>query len=146
MLDALIDLADAATRFGTEVAASIVMTGRQAASMGTGPRSGWSPAFLLGRVAPGKAVSGTLDIANTGMEPFEGIQFRCNGLGGGGNDRIADSQIDISPRQLDVQSGWAVPVTVTVRVPATARLGGYTGVVEVVGWPELNALVSLEVV
>jgi len=145
LLDLLLDLADAATRFGIDVAVDLVKVGRAIFMGATSGDSARSAVLSLGQAAAGEAVSGTLDLANTTIELHDAVRLRCGGLVGEGNERIPSSRIDVEPRQLDVQPGATTSVTVTVRVPPRARRGGYTGVLEVVGRPEVYALVSLEV-
>jgi hypothetical protein len=145
LLELLIDLGDAAIRLAGEVVVNLVRVGREVVLAATGGDSVVAGVLSLGQVAAGQAVSGMLDITNVTTEPFDAVRLRCSGLVGEGAERIAASWIDIAPRQLDVQPGTTTPIAVTVRVPPRARRSSYTGVVEVVGRPEVHTLVSLDV-
>ena len=102
-------------------------------------------AATLPAVSPGKSSSVAIAVRNDSLDQVDGLRLRCNGLYGSGDVRIPGRQIKFEPATINVDPGSAEEVTSTVRVPADAKRGHYTGLIEAVGLPGVQLLVSLDV-
>lgn len=104
-----------------------------------------APAALLPAVSPGRTTSAPVTIRNDSPDRVDAMRLRCGGLYGTGDVRIPGHHVKFAPVKIDVGPRGTADVTCTVNVPADAKRGHYTGLIEATGLTGVQLLVSLDV-
>jgi hypothetical protein len=102
-------------------------------------------AAVLPAVSPGRTTSVSVTVRNASPDTVDAMRLRCGGLHGSGDVRIPGHHVKFAPVQVDVVPRGTADVTCTVNVPADAKRGHYTGLIEATGLTGVQLLVSLDV-
>ncbi len=104
------------------------------------------PAVLrLQSVSPGGTASKRFVVRNDSLDTIDAMFLRCDGLFALAGRRILGESVRFTPPTVDVAPRGTAQVECTVNVPATAKRGSYTGLIET-GRTGVELLVSLTVV
>jgi hypothetical protein len=104
------------------------------------------PAVLrLGSVSPGDTASKRFVVRNDSLDTIDAMSLRCDGLFALAGRRIPGESVRFTPPTVDVAPRGTAQVECTVNVPAAAKRGSYTGLIET-GRTGVQLLVSLAVV
>ncbi len=160
--DLAVDVARLILRTGIAVAEEVVQGASQLDSVLAGKRGdssgGRKPspddadtaasppaAAMLPAVSPGRTTSVAIAVRNDSLDEVDDLRLQCAGLYGSSDVRIPGHQIKFEPATIDVDPESAEQVTCTVNVPADAKRGHYTGLIEAAGLSGVQLLVSLDV-
>jgi hypothetical protein len=102
-------------------------------------------ALRLPSVSPGRATSKRFDARNESLATIDAMTLRCDGLFGAGGRHIPGTSIRFTPIKVDLAPRGTAGVECTVEVPASAKRGTYTGLIEA-GETRAQLLVSLTIV
>ena len=112
----------------------------------TDTRAPGEPVVLrLSSVSPGGSASKRFDVRNDSLATIDAMPLRCDGLFALAGRRIAGESVRFTPPTVDVAPRGTAQVECVVNVPATAKRGSYTGLIET-GRTGVQLLVSLTVV
>jgi hypothetical protein len=103
------------------------------------------PVLRLPAVSPGDTASKTFDVRNDSLDTMDAMRLQCDGLFAHAGARIPGKSIRFTPPTVDVAPKGSAPVECTVKVPAGAKRGSYTGLIET-GRTGVDLLVALTVV
>jgi hypothetical protein len=107
--------------------------------------SGEAAVLRLGSVSPGATASKRFVVRNDSLDTIDAMSLRCDGLFALAGRRIPGESVRFMPPTVDVAPRATAQVECTVTVPATAKRGSYTGLIET-GRTGVQLLVSLMIV
>src|SRR6185295_5486750 len=87
------------------------------------------PVLRLGSVSPGDTASKRFDVRNDSLDTMDAMRLQCDGLFAHAGARIPGKSIRFAPPTVDVAPNASAPVECTVKVPAAAKRGSYTGLI-----------------
>lgn len=99
----------------------------------------------LASVSPGAPAAKRFVVRNDSLDTIDAMPLRCDGLFALAGRRIPGESVRFTPPTVDVAPRGTAQVECTVNVPATAKRGSYTGLIET-GRAGVQLLVSLTVV
>lgn len=113
---------------------------------GDGDGAAMAPAAAaLPRVSPGGTTSVKVAVRNDSPDTVDAMRLRCGGLYSSGDVRIPGHRVKFEPVTVNVAPRATAEVTCSVNVPADAKRGHYTGLIEATGLTGVQLLVSLDV-
>jgi hypothetical protein len=152
LVDAALDLGTQLIRAAGEAARQLLPEGPRRpgggtgnATPGTAPASSGTELLSLPSTSPGKLAHGDLDIYNNSRQWIYGLHLSCQALVGAGGERIDGHHVGFQPAAPNIAPGDCGRVSVTVDVPAKAKLGRYFGLVEAAGHTGVWCLLSVDV-
>jgi hypothetical protein len=109
----------------------------------TAPRG--AVVLRLPSVSPGETASKPFVVRNDSLDTIDAMLLRCDGLFALAGRRIPGESVRFAPPTVEVAPKGTAQVECAVKVPATAKRGSYTGLIET-GRTGVELLVSLTVV
>jgi hypothetical protein len=144
IVDILMDLISAATTAAQSVTQRLVTIQAGVSSEDLdGPRS--VPILRLHNAQQGLASDLTMSIVNSGEAPTGVLAPSTTDLIGATGAALAADRVGFDPAELVIAPGGQDRVKITVRVPADARPGLYSGLLQVMGMEGLRAVLVVEV-
>ncbi len=147
VVDILLDLVTAAAKSAGGIAQRVVSirSGDQPRSPGS-LGSGDAPTLAMPKaVRAGESVEAPMKLENDSETQTVHFSFRCSDLVNESGDRIAATQVTITPATLRLAPRQAEQVIVTVNVPADAPAGSYAGLLQATNLNNLRAVLVVHV-
>lgn len=112
----------------------------------TGAAVSAPPRLKLADVSPGATAKSNFVVRNDRLDTVDAMRLRCDGLFAAGGLRISGNNVKFTPSLVDVAAHSTKGITCTVHVPRTTKRGRYTGLIAPTNWPDVELLVTLNVV
>ena len=112
----------------------------------TGPVVSGPSRLKLPDASPGGTAKADFVVRNDSLETVDALRLRCDGLFAPGGLRISGNNVKFTPSLVDVAAHTTKGVTCAVRVARSTKRGRYTGLIAATNWPDVELLVTLNVV
>lgn len=146
VVDLLMDLVQVAARSAGGLAERAVrISGTSVSGVTTLPAGGIPTLETAGQAAPGETVTLEMALENAGESSVEAVNFIASDLVTPSGLRIAASDIRFSPDEVTIEPSSKTRVQVSVKVPADARPGVYSGMLIASKLEQVRAVLCVRV-
>jgi len=98
-----------------------------------------------GIMRPGQATEIPLELRNESERETQEFRIHCSDLTSPDGKRISARNIRFSPAKVSLDPDSTEKVSITVKVPKTAQIGHYSGIIQATGLEGFKAVLSLDV-